>query len=91
MHNLSIKDEYHGIDHLQVANGNISSYFTFWFYFHIYMMLPIHLLNVLFVPDVTQKFISVSQLCQTKKLSIETFCCEGFAHEGDIYAWIEWR
>lgn len=71
--NLSIKEDYHGTDNLQVANGN---------------QLPIthigsttlstnrsslKLSDILYVPNVTQNLISVSQLCQTNKVSIEFF------------------
>ena len=67
------KKDYHGTNNLQVANGN---------------QLPIthtssttisttgsslKLYDILYVPNVTQNLIFVSQLCQTNKVSIEFY------------------
>ncbi|RZB65689.1 Retrovirus-related Pol polyprotein from transposon RE2 [Glycine soja] len=71
--NLTLKDDYHGNDNLQVANGyqlpitHIGS-----------TTIPtngssLRLSDILYVPNVTQNLISVSQLCQTNKVSIEFF------------------
>ncbi|PNX72737.1 retrovirus-related Pol polyprotein from transposon TNT 1-94, partial [Trifolium pratense] len=74
LQNLSIKEEYTGNDHLQVASGN-SLPITHVGSTSIYTPTSssLHLSNVLFVPNVTQNLISVSQLCQTNKVSIEFF------------------
>jgi len=71
--NLTLKDDYHGYDNLQVANGN-QLLIT-----HIGSTTiptngsPLKLSDILYVPNVTQNLIFVSQLCQTNKVSIEFF------------------
>lgn len=89
MSNLSIKEGYHGIDNLQVVNGT-----------HLPMVNTgskiistnnscFKLSNILYVQNVTQSLIYVSQLCQTNKVYIKfslAFQGEGFAHEEDSFA-----
>jgi hypothetical protein len=72
--NLSIKNDYTGDDHLQVANGNTLPIT------HIGSTTlskssspPLILSNTLCVPTVTQNLVSVSQLCKTNNVSIEFF------------------
>ncbi|RHN41157.1 putative RNA-directed DNA polymerase [Medicago truncatula] len=71
--NLSIKSDYTGDDHLQVANGNILPITHIGSTILSKSSSPLILSNTLCVPSVTQNLVSVSQLCQTNDVSIEFF------------------
>jgi len=71
--NLTLAHDYTGNDKLVVANGKgltithsgSTSFPTF--------SSPLHLNNVLYVPDISQNLLSISQLCQSNFVSIEFF------------------
>jgi hypothetical protein len=73
MNNLSIKSDYNGADNLQVANSNHLDITHIGSSTISTPSSNLKLSNVLCVPTVTQNLISVSQLCQTNRVSIEFF------------------
>lgn len=73
MSNFSIKEEYHGIDNLQIANGNHLPIINISLTTISNNNPCLNLSNILYVPNITKNLIFVSQLCQTNKVSIEIF------------------
>lgn len=73
MGSLSIKEEYHGTDYHQFANGNHLSIINISLTTISNDNPCLKLSNILYVPNISQNLIFVSQLCQTNKVSIEIF------------------